>query len=202
MANPEPCNVPLKTVEVFGHKVTCHEGVLEFILRIEAAWKALGGHNFYQVRVIQAYNCRKTRSGTRWSDHAKGWAFDINPEQNPYGKRLVTDMPRRFVELWKAEGFGWGGDWSGSKDCMHFSKNPLEGGDGLLSMDSQVHKPTQGDGDLTPDEHQMLVNIQNAVNTMNARLANFEKSRIEDVDKEVDQIQKDIQEIKQDLADD
>lgn len=74
-----------------------------------------------------AYNCRKITGGTNWSLHAYGIAVDINARTNPYGKRLITDMPFAMVEAIKAieskegEGiFRWGGDYRSVKDAMHF----------------------------------------------------------------------------------
>jgi len=90
-----------------------------------------------------AYNCRKITGGSGYSLHAYGpgdrftfWngvaistalAVDINWQSNPYGKRLVTDMPAGMVAEIKAIRTGngkqvwrWGGDYSGNKDAMHF----------------------------------------------------------------------------------
>jgi hypothetical protein len=81
-----------------------------------------------------------TRSG-RWSNHAYGYAIDLNPVENPYvgcgrvhdpasapyvdrsrlRKGMVTPA---VVRAFRAIGWGWGGDWSGrTKDYMHFSVN-------------------------------------------------------------------------------
>lgn len=90
-----------------------------------------------------AYNCRKITGGTGWSLHAFGpgnkftfWngvriamslAVDINWLRNPYGSKLITDMPIGMIldiekirtnsgaVLWR-----WGGRYSGKKDAMHF----------------------------------------------------------------------------------
>jgi len=90
-----------------------------------------------------AYNCRKITGGTGYSLHSYGpgdpftfWtglristalAVDINWWDNPYGRRLVTDMPRAMVDavlrirtrngqqVWR-----WGGDYRTNKDAMHF----------------------------------------------------------------------------------
>jgi hypothetical protein len=52
--------------------------------------------------------------------HSYGIAADINPSRNPYGKELITDMPRAMVEEIEAlrtnsgkQVFRWGGDWDG-----------------------------------------------------------------------------------------
>ena len=89
------------------------------------------------------YNCRRITGGSGWSLHAYGpdstytfWtgvtvsravAVDINSISNPYGASLVTDMPRNMIEAILAirtnsghQLWGWGGNYSGNKDAMHF----------------------------------------------------------------------------------
>lgn len=81
-----------------------------------------------------AYNCRNITGGSGPSLHSYGIAADINPRRNPYGRKLVTDMPLSMVEeivaLRTNNGkpvFRWGGDWDGDNqqddrtyDAMHF----------------------------------------------------------------------------------
>ncbi len=81
-----------------------------------------------------AYNCRPITGGKGYSLHAYGIAADINPAGNPYGRDLVTDMPRKMVDEIEAlrtnsgkQVFRWGGDWDGDNieddrtfDAMHF----------------------------------------------------------------------------------
>jgi D-alanyl-D-alanine carboxypeptidase len=99
--------------------------------------------------VTGSFHCRQsvpspctggTRSG-RWSNHAYGYAIDINPVENPYvgcgrtrdrasakyidrsrlRKGMVTPA---VVRAFRSIGWGWGGDWTGrTKDYMHFSVN-------------------------------------------------------------------------------
>jgi D-alanyl-D-alanine carboxypeptidase len=77
----------------------------------------------------------------RWSNHAYGYAIDLNPVENPYvGCGQTTDptsvryMDRSrlrkgmvtpaVVRAFASIGWGWGGSWSGeTKDYMHFSVN-------------------------------------------------------------------------------
>lgn len=89
------------------------------------------------------YNCRKITGGSGHSLHAYGpgaifvfWtgvritsalASDTNSLANPYGPRLVTDMPRQMVEAILAirtnsgaRLFGWGGNYRNNKDAMHW----------------------------------------------------------------------------------
>ncbi|HVM28269.1 MAG TPA: M15 family metallopeptidase [Mycobacteriales bacterium] len=87
-----------------------------------------------------AYNCRKARGQSRWSAHAYGTAVDINPFQNPMVRRssVVPELGAAYVDrsnvrpgmltpdgpavrAFTAAGWVWGGDWTYSKDYMHFS---------------------------------------------------------------------------------
>jgi hypothetical protein len=89
-----------------------------------------------------AFNCRlRAESTTTWSEHAYGWAIDINPVQNPYvssggtayppAARAYTDRsdvrPGMLVEggdavaAFDAIGWGWGGRWSSPVDYQHVS---------------------------------------------------------------------------------
>jgi hypothetical protein len=68
-----------------------------------------------------SYNNRPIRGSSRPSNHSWGLAIDIDATQFPLGssKRL----PQWVVDLFKAHGFDYGGDWSGRKDPMHFEFN-------------------------------------------------------------------------------
>ncbi len=84
-----------------------------------------------------AFNYRFV-SGTRIvSNHAYGYAVDINPMQNPYIKRNKVlpegavydpDEPgtitrdSQLVNEFKKRGWSWGGDWKSVKDYQHFEK--------------------------------------------------------------------------------
>ena len=74
-----------------------------------------------------AFVCRRITGGTGYSLHAFGIAIDINWQSNPYGRKLVTDMPKAMVAEIKALRTGngkqvwrWGGDYTTNKDAMHF----------------------------------------------------------------------------------
>lgn len=66
------------------------------------------------------YSCRQISGTNTPSNHSWGLAVDINAPSNPYTSPLVTDMPGWMPDLWNAYGFRWGGDYSGSKDAMHY----------------------------------------------------------------------------------
>lgn len=116
-------------------------GILEAYIALDLILRKYG----YAPRkgVTGAFNCRQITGGAKYSLHAYGpestftfWtgvkvamaiAVDINWDKNPYGPRLVTDMPRAMVDeicalrtltghpVWR-----WGGYYSGNKDAMHF----------------------------------------------------------------------------------
>lgn len=85
------------------------------------------------------FNYRTIAHSSRISQHAYGRAIDINPFQNPYVSTSGNSQPEmasynpdakgtitqssRVVEIFKHYGWGWGGNWRGSKDYQHFSKN-------------------------------------------------------------------------------
>lgn len=92
-----------------------------------------------------AFNFRYIDGTTIYSNHAKGFAIDINPLYNPYvreknGKEEVLPAIAKpyanrsreceyYIEekdicyqTFKKYGFSWGGDWNGKKDYQHFEK--------------------------------------------------------------------------------
>ncbi|MBW3619922.1 MAG: S-layer homology domain-containing protein [Actinobacteria bacterium] len=88
-----------------------------------------------------AFNCRYVEGTSRWSRHAYGDAVDVNPVQNPYVRgsevepsagRAYLDRddvrpgmivrPNALLRALEGAGWGWGGDWSASKDYQHLSR--------------------------------------------------------------------------------
>jgi hypothetical protein len=86
------------------------------------------------------FNCRFVAGTTRWSEHAKGLAIDLNVMQNPFvsgdeiwpensGPYLDRSLNEpgmihagdEVVEAFASIGWGWGGYWSSLKDYQHFS---------------------------------------------------------------------------------
>lgn len=90
--------------------------------------------------------CYRTIAGTsKLSNHALGYAIDINPYQNPYitykngvpvfyhdnaqsyadrttaQEHMITHDDLCY-QLFTSHGFSWGGDWKNSKDYQHFEK--------------------------------------------------------------------------------
>lgn len=115
----------------------------------QEAWDGLSAwmeHYRYELRQADTGSraCRAITGGTKKSLHAiflavrillwnlrkriaGGAACDFNWQTNPYGQRLVTDMPRAMVDAIcgirtrsGAVVFRWGGYYSGNKDGMHY----------------------------------------------------------------------------------
>lgn len=86
-----------------------------------------GTEAFALVGNVLTGNCRKITGGSGYSLHAYGIAVDVNSLANPYGPKLITDMPTSMIEQIEAlrtvDGHrvvGWGGRYSRNKDAMHF----------------------------------------------------------------------------------
>jgi hypothetical protein len=105
---------------------------------------AYGASDYRSIEAdnTSAFNCRYVDGTTRWSNHAYGRAIDVNPLENPYvyangttshpRSRKYVDRSRRrhramilrgdsTVRAFAAQGWGWGGNFSGGKDYQHFS---------------------------------------------------------------------------------
>ena len=108
--------------------ITCNLKVASSLRRIFTAILARYGADEKGMAKLRAdglatydgcYNDRSIRGSSRRSMHAYGAAIDLDAEHNPLGA-LHGTMPRAVVEIFKAEGWRWGGDYTGRKDWMHF----------------------------------------------------------------------------------
>lgn len=105
-------------------RIRCHKKVelsLELILtrilnlyRTQDAIHAVGLDSY-----DGCYNYRNVRGASHLSMHSYGAAIDFDAEHNPLGA-THGKMPPEVVAIFKAEGWRWGGDYSGRKDWMHF----------------------------------------------------------------------------------
>ena len=104
--------------------------------------------NGYTIYSLGGYVHRKSAAGNgKWSYHASGASIDVNPKENPYGKTFITDMPKDTSAMAKKYGLGWGGDWTSSKDAMHFSMASGERGTVKLKRNGIVPDPDTGSQD-------------------------------------------------------
>lgn len=118
-----------------------------FPIRKMTPIEAYGGDDFTSIEAdnTSAFNCRlATGSTTKWSNHAYGRAIDLNPIENPYVTRSgTTSHPASQPYLQRspdragmlttgsaalnaidADGWTWGGRWSGPVDYQHIEFPP------------------------------------------------------------------------------
>lgn len=127
----KPGRFPMVPITWAGLTRPVHEGIVEQFHAVIRGWEARGGQSAYHIDSWWGYAPRPNNAGA----HPRGVGIDANPADNPMvAKRgpCPTNMPGWFVDLWKSQGFGWGGDWRSKCDAMHFSKLPDEGGNGLI----------------------------------------------------------------------
>jgi hypothetical protein len=120
------CTGPFLTIRLHGEgSVTVRPAIGDAVLALDACLRKWN----YRTRRSDtgAGNCRPKVSGGGWSMHAYWIALDINWNSNPYGKRLITDMPIEMVRAICAirtnngkQVWNWGGFWRNNKDAMHF----------------------------------------------------------------------------------
>ena len=87
------------------------------------------------------FQCRSIVDSKNFSEHAYGYAIDINPLVNPYinGKLVEPSQGQNYVtrnkvqpgmishnsivyQIFHSHGWQWGGDWQTLKDYQHFEK--------------------------------------------------------------------------------
>ncbi len=75
-----------------------------------------------QPKILTFGGCfafRQQRTGVKLSAHSWGIAIDLNTGNNAQGS--PGDMDTGVIEIFRENGFEWGGDWSGkTHDPMHF----------------------------------------------------------------------------------
>ena len=105
------------------HGIRVHRKVAADLTRIFAEiWMKYGKSqkNIEAVDLHQiggAYHFRARRGSKRLSNHARGIAIDIDPVDNPMRKGSRGDMPIEVINIFKAHGWRWGGEYG---DPMHF----------------------------------------------------------------------------------
>lgn len=126
-----------------------------------------------------AFNCRRIDGSSRWSQHSYGRAVDTNPFKNPWVKGNSVDPPeaaayadrsrgdpqmiRRGDAVWTAfrsVGWGWGGDWQGSKDYQHFSAT------GGLASGRDEREGTDGGPQGIGPQHVLVVEDDDSISKL------------------------------------
>ena len=124
---------------------------IETMSLIENFWTGDGGSsdkNSIENNNTSAFNYRMIAGTDQLSNHALGYAIDVNPLQNPYVaynadgsfREVYRDMERYIdrangeahmighedvcYQIFTKYGFTWGGDWTDPIDYQHFEKNP------------------------------------------------------------------------------
>jgi hypothetical protein len=112
--------------------------VIRFPLESVAPISQFDWDDFESMRQnnTSAFNYRNVPFSDRLSNHAYGFAIDINPAQNPYytGQQVFPESAvydpsipgtlydgHPVVRIFKILGWRWGGDWY-EKDYQHFDR--------------------------------------------------------------------------------
>jgi lysozyme family protein len=109
-------------------RIRIHRKCAESLARILAAIWDHYGRGQGQIVAVNldkfggSYNFRPNRNNAaKLSVHSYGAALDLAPDQNANGKPWQPGMmPIAVVKIFAAEGWAWGGQFGGTKDCMHF----------------------------------------------------------------------------------
>jgi D-alanyl-D-alanine carboxypeptidase len=165
-----------KTLSLFGNPIPggINKAVVKDVEAINNAWKnsTIPAVKNYKLNTVGAgYNCRSVKGQpTKTSAHAFGLAIDINASTNPFepgATTCKTDMPPEFVQLFKSQGWGWGGNWASSKDAMHFSK---------LSTEIGHTSPCGGDGGTNPLA-ETYDSVSNVGNIIYVKIKNYDSQK-------------------------
>lgn len=131
------CSCKVETVNYMfmGSHVPINKVLVSILDKIQAEIKAgqsngtLPKYNFWNKPSngnMSGFYCRG-RTGTKrciLSNHGWGSAIDFNPRANPQVKPrpkvCKTDIPKPIRDIFKKNGFMWGGDWEKQCDAMHF----------------------------------------------------------------------------------
>lgn len=111
---------PLKSIRI--HR-KCAESLARILTAIAAHYGSQEAIEKARLHLYGgAFNFRLKRGGSTLSNHSWGSAIDLDPENNGFGRKWRPRsgmMPEAVIDIFKAEGWGWGGPWS-TPDAMHF----------------------------------------------------------------------------------
>lgn len=117
---PAPLKLDLSVTdndEPVVRRITCHRLVADNLTKVlkevldAGLWCDLGGYS-------GGYIFRPIRGSNKISMHSFGIAWDWGASRDLLGDTKI-DMPKKIVDIFKANGFTWGGDFA-RKDAMHF----------------------------------------------------------------------------------
>jgi hypothetical protein len=112
----------LVTISFQGFNVPVHKLVAGIFQTVDK--QITQANTGYKINSVSTYAWRNMRGAGAPSGvlswHSFGIAMDINPATNPYTTANTHDIPQAIINIFKANGFGWGGDWSPAHDWMHF----------------------------------------------------------------------------------
>jgi hypothetical protein len=93
------------------------------------------------------------------SNHSSGLAVDINAPENGFGAATHT-IGRPMADLWNEYGFRWGGDYSSTKDWMHFEfMGTPEDAARLTEKARRELLPEIEEADLSPAQEKLLKDL-------------------------------------------
>ena len=111
-------------------QITIHKKCKDSLTRVLNAIWDFAGHDPEKIKTAHldefngSYNFRmNVNSPSRLSLHAYGAAIDLAAAENPNGAPWRDNgrmLPRWAIDAFLAEGWCWGGDFSGTPDAMHF----------------------------------------------------------------------------------
>ena len=123
---PYPMRLAWET-EAVVRRITCHREVAASLSRVFTKILAHYGGSPEAVRAAGmdlyggCYNYRPVRGSNSLSLHAYGAAIDLDPDHNAMNTKGGKGvMPQAVIDLFKAEGWAWGGDFKSRQDPMHF----------------------------------------------------------------------------------
>lgn len=140
--NPAEVEANLVPIDFQGKSVKVHKKVQAVFEKVNNEITA--ANTGYAFRRVGTYNWRNKNGGTGLSTHSFGITIDINDDTNPYTTADTHDIPPQVAQIFKANGFAWGGDWQPRHDWMHFQ---YEGDPGVGAATSgQVASNSAGAG--------------------------------------------------------
>lgn len=115
-AHLEYAYAPLDIRKIRAHKLIVDELVAALMECFEA------GVPRSRMKYGGCYTWRSQRGSSKLSTHTWGIAVDLDPAENPLGKRWINDgkmLDPRIIGIFQDRGWKWGGEFS-RPDAQHF----------------------------------------------------------------------------------